>query len=652
MNFLKSTPRFSFLYGGEEAFSLSPKTTVTERDNELTTEYLFPDGLKVTNIAKKHEKYGAWEWINYFENIGKENTRIISELYDGDFLLPMPHGEKLPSSPWTPKIEENTIIYNPNGSTTVDEFDFYTHVDDSVKRKNFAFVGRSAKKTYKSIGGRSSDGNAPFFNIHQGGIGYFVGLGWTGQWNAKFLRTEDAIRVLSKIEDTEFYLEPGEKIRTLSVVVMPYTASVEDSHNIWRRFIREVFSPTYYRTDGLPLSAGFWGGTKSEDMVDRVKVLTDNNIPVNTIWIDAGWCGADTLPSANEFSGDWASHTGDWEMSRLIHPKGMEDVSKAIHESGRRMLLWFEPERVKCTTAFAKLHPEWLIPDASNQNLLMYLGNEDALNYCIEFLSDYIERLHIDVYRQDFNFAPLEIWRSHDKEGRRGITEIKHIMGLYRMWDTLLERFPWLIIDNCASGGKRLDMETTKRSFPMWRSDAQCPADPIPEISQVNNMNFSMWLPLTMTGTGRVYDTYAVRSAYGAGLTSSYSYSSDESFGSDPKGVDWFRERCEEYLKIRSYFNGDMYHLTEPQRNNTSWCAVQWHRPESGDGMVQVFVRKDSVYPTACFALRKLDPEKNYLISDIDGGEQILSGKTLSETGFLLNIPEKRVAKIYLYKEI
>ena len=43
------------------------------------------------------------------------------------------------------------------------------------------------------------------------------------------------------------------------------------------------------------------------------------------------------------------------------------------------------------------------------------------------------------------------------KEGpeRTGITEIKHIMGLYRFWDELRSRHPGLVIDNCSSGGRR-----------------------------------------------------------------------------------------------------------------------------------------------------------------------------------------------------
>ncbi|MBE6553171.1 MAG: hypothetical protein E7666_02400 [Ruminococcaceae bacterium] len=193
-------------------------------------------------------------------------------------------------------------------------------------------------------------------------------------------------------------------------------------------------------------------------------------------------------------------------------------------------------------------------------------------------------------------------------------------------------------------------METAKRSFPLWRSDAQCPADPTPEIAQLHNMNFSLWLPYTGTGCGRLYDTYRMRSAYATGLSTNYAYSDTEHFGSDMAQVQWFRDRCKEFLRVRPYFDGDLYHLTAPVKDNTAWCAVQWNRPESQDGMVQVFKRAESLYTEAYLPLRRIDSTKTYRFTDIDGGAFTVSGAELAECGLHLTIPEHRVAKIYFYR--
>ena len=39
------------------------------------------------------------------------------------------------------------------------------------------------------------------------------------------------------------------------------------------------------------------------------------------------------------------------------------------------------------------------------------------------------------------------------------------------MWDEILATHPGLLIDDCSSGGRRIDIETLARSFPLWRSD-------------------------------------------------------------------------------------------------------------------------------------------------------------------------------------
>jgi hypothetical protein len=93
--------------------------------------------------------------------------------------------------------------------------------------------------------------------------------------------------------------------------------------------------------------------------------------------------------------------------------------------------------------------------------------------------------------RGRFNFAPLALWRSHDAEDRQGITEIQHVTGYLAYWDELRRRFPNLLIDTCASGGRRLDLETLRRSVRLWRSDFTYE----PSAMQQFTYGLSLWIP-------------------------------------------------------------------------------------------------------------------------------------------------------------
>lgn len=639
MKFLSDNKRFSFLYDRVSAFDYLYTAKTAEGENSLVTEYLFEDALKVTNSARRITGFDAYEWVNYFENTSADNTRVISELWDADVEIPWPHEEPRRRTPWQANRKLHTIIHSTKGSSS--------GPGDFADSERIIFPGQNA--AYSSNGGRSSDGNAPYFNINKNGCGVIVALGWTGQWNARFDLGTDSLRIRAKIEDTEFYLCPNEKFRTMSVTVMSYKGSVTDGQNLWRRLMKQEYSETLARVGELPVCANFWGGLESDDIIDRVKKFKAAEVPYSFMWIDAGWGGAETMPTFDEFTGDWYERVGDWRVSPNVHPSGMVDVSEAIHSAGYKFVLWFEPERARENTEVVKEHPEYFLSDGG-VNRLLNLGSKEAYDYIKDAVFGVIRKLGVDCYRQDFNFSPLPFWRSNDKENRRGITEIMHINALYRFFDEMLEEFPTLIIDNCASGGRRLDLEMMKRSFPLWRSDAQCPADPTPETTQLNNINFSRWLPYTGTGCGRVYDTYLCRSSYTLGMGSNFGFSKHDVFYDSPDKLVWIKERIEELQMIRRFFEGDMYLLTSMAYDDVNWCAAEWRLPESDEGMIQIFKRERSPFESAIFNLHGIDDNKTYIFTDVDGGSFEVGGRELNENGLSLMISEKRVAKIFTFK--
>jgi len=652
MEFLKNNRRFDFLYGGKSFANLDCKITQTQNENILTTVYCFADGLKITNIATKYEN--AYEWVNWLENTSSEPTEIISELYDACVALPLPHEEVPEESAFQPEFDELTTVYAPAGSTW--DYDEFTSFPDRKTYNRYrGHIPPGSKHQYATTYGRSSESQAPFFNVHKDGVGYIFAIGWSGQWNCFLERTTDDIIVKSKIEDTHFRLLPGEKIRTSSFVVMPYEGTVIDSQNMWRRLVKKHFSliGAPGRDACGPLCTSVWGAMKTESVLERIDIIKRNNLPFEYLWMDADWYGVDPKPGPDGRD-DWFAHTGDWRVNPAIHPNGLKDVSEAAHTAGMKFLLWFEPERVRRETPIVAEHPEYFIypKNEMNSDLLLDLGNPDAWAYCFDTLSQAISDIGIDCYRQDFNFLPLSYWRKNDTEDRKGISEIKHITGMYRLWDALLEKFPHLLIDNCASGGKRIDIETSRRSIPLWRTDYNCPGNPVPEGVQSHNLSFNTWMPYSGTGTGQLYDTYRVRGSYGSALVFGLTDNLQEPFGKDPQKIEWLKKQVDEYLKVRPYMSEDFYPLTQVTDRSDTWCAAQFDRPDQGDGIVQVFRREKSPYETAAFCLHNMDENCQYIFTDADDdSEIIISGKDLTANGFSVEIKEKRTAKLYFYKK-
>ena len=568
INEIKKQNSFSFLLNGVASDDIPCTTTVEENDNCIKTTYIYENGLRVTNVLRFYPEFDACDWVNEWENKGKTESGIISELWDSAINLSFPSCvKKTTGMAYLPMSENVVKVYSPRGAERSGE-EFYCDVDELRSDLYSHWLDKiGEKKRYATVGGRSSDSvSAPFFNIKHGkdDFGYIVAVGWTGQWNAEIERLETGVRFKSKIEDTHFRILPGESFRTSSVTLMRYNGSVQDGQNLWRRLIKEVYSPIKDPEKELNFSAGLWGGMSSKGCLDRIDAVEKAQLPFNCYWMDAGWYGDGVLISPDEYEGDWWQYTGNWDVNRTRHPDGLLDVSNAIRKSGKRFLLWFEPERVRRNTPIAREHPEYLIfpSDENNMDTLLNLGDDKAWQYCFDTISELIKCLNVSIYRQDFNFLPLPYWRKNDLDDRRGITEIKHINGLYRFWDKLREKYPYLVIDNCASGGRRIDIESLRRAVPLWRSDAQCPAIIDADITQAHALSYGSWMPYSGTGVGRkLFDTYVFRSAYAPALTTNYTFSEKDRFGDDPNAIEWIRRMSEEYLRVRPYLVHDIYQI-------------------------------------------------------------------------------------------
>ncbi|MGB9623488.1 MAG: GH36 C-terminal domain-containing protein, partial [Phycisphaerae bacterium] len=256
-------------------------------------------------------------------------------------------------------------------------------------------------------------------------------------------------------------------------------------------------------------------------------------------------------------------------------------------------------------------------------------------------------------YRQDFNMDPLSYWRAADAPDRQGITEIRHVTGYLAYWDELRRRHPDMLIDSCASGGRRNDLETMRRAVPLWRSDYAYEATG----HQCMTYGISLWIPYHGTGTvacaGAPY--------YGGGRTpvEPYAFWSNAapSLGC---GVD-IRVREIDYAALRRLYNqwreisanyyGDFYPLTRYDRANDVWMAWQFDCPDLGQGVVQVFRRPGSPYETARFRLRALAPDARYTVTDLDAGEpKEMSGRELLDPGLPVAAPQRPAARVITYR--
>jgi alpha-galactosidase len=276
-------------------------------------------------------------------------------------------------------------------------------------------------------------------------------------------------------------------------------------------------------------------------------------------------------------------------------------------------------------------------------NSLFNLGNDSARIWLTDYISEMLKKEGIDYYRQDFNFDPKPYWDASDAPDRIGISEIRHIEGLYAFWDSLLVRFPNLLIDNCASGGRRLDLETTSRSAPLWRTDYQYGE---PNGYQCHTFGLNFYLPIHGTAIYKT-DNYTFRSGLGGTAVMNW-----EVTGRNSESIPAIQKKIKDYKELRPYFYSDYYPLTPALNNQTDsvWLAYQLNRPEQKDGIIIAFRRGDSPDEKMEVKLQGLILEADYELTDDDSGKKmVIKGAELAK-GFTLSIPEKPGSLLIKYR--
>jgi alpha-galactosidase len=618
---------FSFIYGGKSSRDLL-KTwpqTVTEAPSpgpgRTLTKITWTDpqsGLEVRCELTKFSDSPAADWVVWLTNNGTANSPIIEKLLALDMVTPAA----------TP-----SLVYS-NGSTA---------------SQNDYVPNEKAITPYplnlSAVDGRSSGGIFPFFNLHDKELanGLMLAIGWSGQWESSFRTISDLhgakLAYLSAGQQAlRLTLKPGETIRTPRILLIRYAGSDQTrGHNLLRQTLLAHYVP---RVDGkidiAPVTANTWFTYNSGSGVTEANQLAAiarmAQVGVEDYWLDAGWYG----------TGEWYKSVGSWNTREKDFPNGLKVLSDAAHQDGMKMIVWFEPERVQKNTTIAQEHPEFVHEGPAEG--LFKLDDPTARKWMTDLLADHLSKDGIDVLRIDYNLNPLSYWRNADTPDRQGWTENQYMQGLYTMWDDLRTRFPQLMIDDCASGGRRIDLETVSRSIPLWRSDRPCDGKANPTWDQAETAGISLWVPESTEGTWG-FDPYTARSVatVGAAICADLL---------NPKFATADVERAIAEMKdLRPLWLGDYYPLTAIDTDDSHWMGWQFDRPDMNAGFVMVF-RRPKVSETSFTAqLHGLDPAANYEVLLVDEKKTVtVSGKDLES--YQVDLPQAASCVLLKYRKL
>lgn len=520
--------------------------------------------------------------------------------------------------------------------------------------------------------GRSSKGMHPWVALaRDDGALLHISPMWSGNWKVRCDRREDGgVSVAAGLNDWAFAktLAPGEAMDSPHVAVA--LGSEGDLHTVsipLARVGRRHWYPRSAVSDELPAEWNHWFSYEDQ-LIDadtfKANASEAAKLGFEACTLDAGWFG-DTEGSLH-----WHDIRGDWDKVNTDRfPDGIGEISAYVRGLGMRFGLWCEIEGLGPRASLARRRPAF--PALREGEPLGYvcLGNPEAREWAYAEIDRLIRTYRCDWIKLDFNVDPKAGCDRCDHGHGAGDGLYEHIRGLYDVLDRLRETHPDVLLENCSSGGLRLDLGMARHAHASFLSDPDWPEHSLQIFWGVSTFlaadralhwSYSDWIcehprqrfdPRDPALTLAKFDYYTRIGMLGA-------FGVSQRLPDLPARLsDRLAVHTAHYRTVVRRFvrEGDLYRLTEqPLREGRGarWAAFQYALAERGEHLLFVF-RLDGGERLRRIALRALDADAAYELEDLDGGPaRQATGAELMEAGLLFADYAEEQSGLFLLRKM
>lgn len=510
--------------------------------------------------------------------------------------------------------------------------------------------------------GRSSKGMHPWFTLYRPGGGMLSGaVAWSGNWVVRFDHLDcGGYRLNGGLHDWEFWktLEPGEVMESPPVIIA--LAQGDDLNAIstqYARVGRKHWYPRNALSNSLPTEWNHWFGYEdrhiSED-VFKANVQVAATTGIDVCVLDAGWFGL------SEPGTDWYDYRGDWDrVNTQRFPQGIRALSDYAAEHEMTFGIWCEIEGVGERSRLGDEHPEFLALRDGEGIGYLCMGNAAVRESAFQTLCRLITDYKAAWIKLDFNLDPGAGCNRTDHGHGAGDGLYEHYRGYYALLEQVREAHPQVILENCSSGGLRVDLGMMRRTHLTFLSDPDWPEHGLQLLWGATTMlapdvclhwGWSEWRQEHPYQTFNPRDPdlkeHQIDYYDRISMLGWHGYSQKL-----PDLPNWVRDRFAKHTAFyrehlrRFVRKGDVYRLTgQPKRGGRGdrWTAFQYSLPDRSEHMLFVF-RLPGAEQERTIRLKALEPDEHYTLTWLDQGRaEEHTGKDLIMDGVLLqDLPEE-----------
>ena len=287
------------------------------------------------------------------------------------------------------------------------------------------------------------------------GVTWAVQLACPSSWQMEIRRKDDCLNLMASLADEDFgqwakTVRPGERFETPEAYV---TAGIGGVDEVSQRLLT-VQKRNMPRPEAeLPVMFNeyctTWGNPTHENLKEIAECLDGKGMEF--LVIDAGWYRKPGI--------GWSDCGGDWIPEETeMFPEGLKATADMIRAHGMKPGLWFEPETCAPNADLFKredllLTRDGAVIDTDNRRFLD-MRKEDVHEYLEERVIGMLKRCGFEYTKIDYNCC---IGMGCDDPDSVGEGLRKNMQGTLRFFRRLREAVPGITIENCSSGGHRLE---------------------------------------------------------------------------------------------------------------------------------------------------------------------------------------------------
>ena len=316
--------------------------------------------------------------------------------------------------------------------------------------------GGGRNMRFGQIGSMPVRGYFPFAAVEDTAHGVLWGaqLALASSWQMEVTRIDNGLGISGGIADREFghwtkIVPAGKSFSTPEAILSVCCGDVD---TLCSRLVRAQETAPTADSEELPIIFNEYCTTWGNPTIENIQKIAErlDGSGIKYLVIDCGWYRREEI--------GWWNCIGDWEYSKTLFPNGIQEAVDIIRAHGMIPGIWFEFEGVGCDAAAFDMTAHLLkrdgVPITTGSRRFWDMQDLWVQEYLTARVIQFLKQYGFGYLKVDYND---NIGIGCDGAESQGEALRQKVLATQTFFQKIRANLPELVIENCSSGGHRLE---------------------------------------------------------------------------------------------------------------------------------------------------------------------------------------------------